>query len=269
MFVFSLFLYALIGIGSGFLAGLLGISGGIVTVPCLLFVFTLMKFPSVDIMQLAMGTSLAAMVFNAISSTYYHHKEKSVDWALVKAMSPGLILGCASGAFISYLLPTSALKIIFGLFSVILGLYFYRQRALPDVERQISAGPPLLNAAAFGVSTLSNILGIGGGTMMVPLFVALKMPMGSAVGTSAAMGFIISLGGAVSYLAFGLVSGLGETIYPHTLGFIYIPAFIVLSITTFLSAPFGARMTHRIASDRLKKYFAIFLIAVGIFLMLS
>lgn len=265
MFAFSLFLYALIGIGAGFLAGLLGMSGGIVTVPCLLLVFTLMKFPSIDIMQLAMGTSLAAMVFNAISSTYYHHKEKSVDWALVKAMSLGLILGCAFGAFISYLLPTAALKIIFGLFSVILGLYFYRQRALPDVERQISAGSPLLNAAAFGISTLSNTLGIGGGTMMVPLFVALKMSMGSAVGTSAATGFIISLGGAASYLAFGL----GETIYPHTLGFIYIPAFIVLSITTFLSAPFGARMTHRIASDRLKKYFAIFLIAVGTFMMIS
>jgi uncharacterized membrane protein YfcA len=265
MLVFSLFLYALIGIVAGFLAGLLGMSGGIVTVPCLLLVFTLMKFSSAAIMQLAMGTSLAAMVFNAISSTYYHHKEKSVDWALVKTMLPGLILGCAAGAFISYLLPTSALKIIFGVFSVILGLYFYHERALPDVERQMPAGPTLLNAASFGVSTLSNILGIGGGTMMVPLFVALKMSMGTAVGSSAATGFIISLGGALAYLVFGL----GETIYPHTLGFIYIPAFIVLSVTTFLSAPFGARMTHRIASDRLKKYFAMCLIAVGIFLMMS
>jgi uncharacterized membrane protein YfcA len=264
MFMLSLFLYAFIGIGAGFLAGLLGMSGGIVTVPCLLLVFTMMKLPSVDIMQLAIGTSLAAMVFNSISATYSHHKEKEVDWKLVKTMLPGLILGCVTGAFVSYLLSTSVLKIIFGIFAVILGLYFFRQRPLPDVETQVTPGTKTLSATSFGVSTLSNILGIGGGAMMVPLFVIYKMPMGSAVGSAAATGFIISLGGAISYLVFGL----GETLYPHTLGFIYLPAFVVLSVTTFLSAPFGARMTHRIASDTLKKYFAVCLMAVGIFMML-
>jgi uncharacterized protein len=265
MLVLSLFLYAFIGIGAGFLAGLLGMSGGIVTVPCLLLVFTMMEFPTVDIMQLAIGTSLAAMAFNAISATYVHHKEKEVDWKLVKTMLPGLILGCIAGAFIGYLLPTPALKIIFGVFAVILGLYFYRQRVLPDVERQLTQGTQILNAAGFGISSLSNILGIRGGTMMVPLFLAFKMTMINAVGSAAATGFIISLGGALSYLAFGL----GEKIYPHTLGFIYLPAFFILSVTTFLSAPFGARMTHRIASDKLKKYFAVCLIAVGIFMMIS
>jgi uncharacterized membrane protein YfcA len=265
MFALSLFLYAFIGIGAGFLAGLLGMSGGIVTVPCLLLVFTMMKFPSVDLMQLAMGTSLAAMVFNAISATYSHHQAKAVDWKLVKTMLPGLILGCVAGAFISYLLSTAILKIIFGVFALIVGLYFYRQRAIPDVEKQFSPAALIVNCAGFGVSTLSNILGIGGGTMMVPLFVAFQMPMSAAVGSSAATGFIISLGGAISYLAFGL----GETIYPHTLGFIYLPAFFILSVMTFLAAPFGARMTHRIASDKLKKYFAICLIAVGIFMMMS
>ena len=265
MSIISLIAYALIGSGAGFLAGLLGMSGGIVTVPCLLLVFTLMDFSSVHIMQLAMGTSLAAMVFNAISSTFSHHKDKAVNWGLVKTMLPGLILGCIAGAFISYLLPTSILKIIFGAFAVIVGLYFYRQRTLPDVEKRISPASMVVNIAGFGVSTLSNILGIGGGTMMVPLFIAFQMPMSKAVASSAATGFIISLGGAISYLAFGL----GETIYPHTLGFIYLPAFFILSMMTFLAAPFGARMTHRIASDKLKKYFAICLIAVGIFIMMS
>ncbi len=265
MFILSLFLYAFIGTGAGFLAGLLGMSGGIVTVPCLLLVFTMMKFPAVHLMQLAMGTSLAAMVFNAISSTYSHQQAKAVDWKLVKTMLPGLVLGCIAGAFISYLLPTSILKIIFGAFAVIVGLYFYRQRALPDVEKRITPAAMIVNIAGFGVSTLSNILGIGGGTMMVPLFVAFQMPMSNAVASSAATGFIISLGGAISYLAFGL----GETIYPHTLGFIYLPAFFILSVMTFLAAPFGARMTHRIASDKLKKYFAVCLIAVGIFMMMS
>jgi len=265
MFVLSLFAYALTGMLAGFLAGLLGMSGGIITVPCLLLIFTLMKFPAIDVMQLAMGTSLAAMVFNAISATYSHNKEHAVNWSLVKGMLPGLILGCLAGAFISYLLSTSILKLIFGVFAVILGLYFYRQRSILDAEPQNSPPTKILNFAGFGVSTLSNILGIGGGTMMVPLFVAFKMPMRGAVGSAAATGFIISLGGAISYLIFGL----GENIYPNTLGFIYLPAFFILSITTFLTAPFGARMTHRIASDKLKKYFALCLIAVGIFMMMS
>jgi len=264
MFALSLFAYAFIGMFAGFLAGLLGLSGGIITVPCLLLVFTLMKFPAIDIMQLAMGTSLAAMVFNAISSTYTHNKEKTVDWKLVKSMLPGLILGCIAGAFISYLLSTAVLKLIFGVFAVILGLYFYRHQTLTDVEPQIPPNRKILNFAGLGVSALSNILGIGGGTMMVPLFVACKMPIRVAVATSAATGFIISLAGALSYLSFGLE----ETIYPHTLGFIYLPAFFILSVTTFLTAPFGARMTHRIASDKLKKYFAVCLIAVGVFMMI-
>ncbi len=263
MFVLSLFAYAFIGMSAGFLAGLLGMSGGIVTVPCLLLVFSLMKFPTVDLMQLAMGTSMAAMIFNAISATYSHNKEQAVDWKLVKIMLPGLILGCITGAFISYLLSTSVLKLIFGVFAIALGFYFYRNRALPEVEQQIAPRSQILNLAGFGVSTLSNVLGIGGGTMMVPLFVAFKMSMRGAVASSVATGFIISLGGAISYLIFGL----GETVYPHTIGFIYLPAFFILSVTTFLSAPFGARMSHRMSSDKLKKYFAFCLIAVGIFMI--
>ncbi len=265
MFIVSLFAYAFIGIGAGFLAGLLGMSGGIVTVPCLLLVFTLMKFPTVHIMQLAMGTSLAAMVFNSISATYTHHQEHAVDWKIVKTMLPGLILGCIAGAFVSYLSSTSLLKIIFGIFAVILGIYIYRYRALPEVEAQISPGKKILNFAGFAVSSISNMLGIGGGTMMVPIFVAFKMTMRSAVGCSAATGFIISLGGAVSYLIFGL----GETTYEYTIGFIYIPAFVILAVTTFLTAPSGAHLTHRMAADKLKKYFSICLIGIGIFMMLA
>lgn len=265
MFVLSLIAYAIIGMVAGFLAGLLGTSGGIVTVPCLLLVFTLMDFPSVAIMQLAIGTSLAAMVFNAISATYSHHLQQEVNWKLVRQMLPGLILGCIVGALISYWLSTAVLKWIFGIFAIILGFYFFRQRMLSDIDQPITPHTATLNLGGFAVSTLSNILGIGGGTMMVPLFIGLNLSMRSAVGDAAATGFIISLGGAISYL----VVGLGETIYPDTVGFIYLPAFFVLSVTTFLSAPFGARMTHRIASDKLKKYFAVCLIAIGLLLIVS
>src|SRR5690348_6236268 len=116
MFIFSLVAYAIIGLIAGFLGGLLGISGGLVTVPCLFLIFKMLHFPSVYLMQLAIGTSLAAMVFNAISATYTHHHQKGVNWKLVRTMLPGLILGCIAGAFVSYLLPGFILELIFAVF---------------------------------------------------------------------------------------------------------------------------------------------------------
>ncbi len=255
---------ALIGLVAGFIGGLLGISGGLVTVPCLFLVFSLQHFPTGDLMQLAIGTSLAAMVFNAISATYSHHRQKTVKWNLVKAMFPGLILGCIAGAFLSYLLSTTILQLIFGIFAVLLGLYLYRHRRLPQIDPHRFSNGKTLNPIGFGVSMVSNILGIGGGTMFVPIFIGLKVPMKNAIGTSAATGFIVSLAGAISYLVFGW----GETHYEHTLGYIYLPAFVILAVTTFMTAPFGARMAEHIKSVKLKRLFSIALLALGILMLI-
>ena len=260
MLVLSLVAYAVIGIGSGLLAGLLGMSGGIITVPCLLFVFKWLGFPSEELMQFAIGTSLAAMVFNALSSTYSHNKRGAINWKLVKKIAPGLILGCVIGAYFGHILPNRILQLIFAVFAILLGLYFFRHKELPSVGTFTLPSKPVLNSYGFGVGALSNILGIGGGTMTVPLFVAFKLPLKASVATSAATGFIITLAGAVSYLIFGL----GDTYYSYTFGYIYLPAFVILAMTNFIAAPYGARLAHSMETDKLKKVFALSLLLVGI-----
>lgn len=256
--------FTIVGLGAGFLAGLLGVSGGLLTVPCLLFMFKQLNFPSVHLMQLAIGTSLAAMVFNSISSTYSHHREKGVNWKMVKSMIPGLILGCLLGAFVGHLLPGAILQLIFGVFVIFLGIYFYRFKGIAKLKSHEVPTVFKLNSYGFWVSAFSNILGIGGGTMMVPVFVRFKFPMKMAIGSSAATGFLISLTGAISYLYFGF----GETFYEHTQGYVYIPAFVILAVTTFITAPYGAKIAHKLASDKLKQYFAMALITLGIIMLI-
>lgn len=263
MFGIHLIWYGLVGLLSGFVGGLLGISGGLIAVPCLFLMFTIQQLPTTDLMQLAIGTSLAAMVFNAISATYAHHLQKNVKWPLVKTMLPGLIMGCIAGAFLSDLFSTVMLQIIFGVFVIAFGLYFYKHRKLPKLGPHPLLTEKRLRPVGFLVGTISNLLGIGGGTMMVPIFVGFKLPMKNAIGTSAATGFVISFVGAFAYLIFGLE----ETTIQYTLGYIYLPAFFILAITTFLAAPYGAKMAQRLHTDKLKKLFSLAMVVLGILML--
>jgi len=258
-------LLMMIGLGAGLLGGLLGISGGIITVPCLVYLFRYYGFASVEILQLAIGTSLASMVFNAAAAMYAHHSVGAVNWKIVKRMLPGLVLGCLVGAFIGQILPSALLEIIFGFFALIIGYHFYRNKGLQHLGEGTTPKASMLNGLGFGVGAISNILGIGGGTMTVPLFARLKVPLKSAVGTSTATGFIITLLGSATYL----ILGAGETFYPMTIGFIYIPAFIVLAITTSLTAPIGAKLAHRLKTNHLKKVFAVCLMIVGLLMVIQ
>lgn len=255
-----LIICAIIGLGAGVLGGLLGISGGVITVPCLVYLFKYYEFSPTHLVQLAIGTSLAAMVFNTASSMLAHQRKGAIRWIVVFRMLPGLILGCAVGAYFAHLLPSFVLEIMFGCFAITLGVYFYFHKNLAEIDHNQGLSNFLLTSLGFGVGAISNILGIGGGTLTVPLFAWLKMSIKASVASSTATGLIISLTGALSYLLFGL----GETYYVDTLGFIYIPAFIVLAITTFVAAPFGAYLSHRLETHHLKKVFAVCLVIVGI-----
>ncbi len=262
MEIWPLVAFVVVGIVAGTLSGLLGISGGIVTIPCLILIFHLMDFPAVYIMQLAIGTSLAAMVFNAIASTWSHHHHKAVIWEFVKKMIVGISLGSVIGAFIGDTLPTAILELIFGVFAIGLGIYFYREQTVFHHE-QIAPSKGALNAWGVAIGTLSSLLGIGGGSMTVPLFLHYKIPLKKAIGTSAATGVVITFVGAVSYLIFGL----NEAFYSYSIGYIYLPAFAVLAVTTFFAAPLGAKLTQTIETSKLKKIFGIVLILTGIFMM--
>jgi len=256
--------YAFIGAIAGLLAGLLGVSGGFITIPCLLLIFHFLDFPPIHLMQLAIGTSLAAMVFNTLTAAWSHQYHKVIRWDIVKSMTPGLILGCIVGAFIGHILPTKVLQMFFALFAIVLGIHFYRGTQWFKEARPLPS-PGIWNGIGFGIGALSNVLGIGGGVLSVPVFTAYRLPMRNAIGSSAAAAFIITFIGAIGYLIFGL----GETYYKYTVGYIYLPAFCVIAVTTFFAAPLGARLTHSIDVRSLKRLFAVVLFIIGISMFLK
>lgn len=261
----TLLLLALVGVGAGVLGGLLGISGGLITVPALLVIFTYMDFPPAYIMHLSIGTSLAAMVVNSFSSTMAHHQREAVMWKLIFTLIPGLILGAICGAFVARGLTSKTLQDLFGIFVTLLGIYMLFSRLKQSHDSPQLPPGPLLSLLGFFIAALSSFLGIGGGSLIVPALLACKVKIGHAIGTSAAMGFIITTIGALSYLSFGY----GKDTTPFSIGYLYIPAFIMLSVATFISAPYGAKLAHHLPALLLKRLFAIALIATGILMLIK
>ncbi len=255
--------FAAVGALAGTLSGLLGISGGMVTVPCLLFIFEWMGFPKEHLMQMAIGTSLASMVINACSSTWAHHIKLNVKWDLFKSMLPGVLFGSICGAFVAYLLPSNALEIFFGVVACGFAVYMWYSSVPHAEEKERLPNKLVLNTFSFGIAAFSNILGIGGGIMTVPVLLAYRVPMKKAVGTSAATTISISLVGAISYLYLGR----GETSMPLTFGYLYLPAFAIISVASIFGAFFGTALSHRLPVPILKKIFAGCLLIAGLLMM--
>ncbi len=260
-----LLLFACVGIGAGLLGGMLGISGGLVTVPSLLFIFTYMDFPEPYIMHLAIGTSLAAMVINASASAMAHNQKGAVIWKLIHKMVPSLIIGSILGAFIARRLTSHILQYIFAYFVIVLGIYMLLSR--PKMSRNSPHLPhgPITTILGFLIAGISNILGLGGGSMLVPALLAFKVKMKLAVGTSAATGLIITTIGAISYLYFGY----GKDTTPFSIGYLYLPAFIMIGVAAFISAPYGAKLAYVLPSSLLRRIFAVALIATGTLMLFN
>lgn len=261
--IFPFLLYILIGAASGVLAGLVGVSGGVITVPCLFFAFRMLDFPDDVSMHTAIGTSLAAMCFNGLSSTWAHAKRKMVRWDIFFAMLVGMILGSVCGAFAADNFSTVFLEMFFGLFACLLGLHFLRPYLL-EVRKAKSAGRTLLNLYGFGIAFISNILGIGGGIITVPTLIHHKIPEKQAIATSAATGFVITLLGAVFYLGLGV----RHTPIPDSLGYLYLPAFFAVGLASFAMAPYGAALTHRASPALLRRIFGGVLFLTGITMLI-
>lgn len=263
MEIFALIAYVLIGVVSGLFAGLLGIGGGVITVPCLVFVFSLIGFPQAHLMHTAIGTSLASMILTGIASTIAHHKHKGVVWKIVYAMLPGIIIGCLFGAFIANFLSAVFLEIIFGFFACSLGAYILFSKK----KKKIAIAKPRKNTIyswfGLGIATVANLLGIGGGIFTVPLLLKYQFPAQKAVGTSAATSLTISFFGSFGYFYFGI----DKIHIKESLGYIYLPAFFLLGLATIFCAPIGAKMAHRISDNKLRKIFAGTLIIIGILMV--
>ncbi|MBF0481262.1 MAG: sulfite exporter TauE/SafE family protein [Desulfovibrionaceae bacterium] len=251
-------LYPVFGLIAGILAGLLGVGGGIVVVPALVFIFSVQGLPAGHVMQMALGTSLGTIMFTSISSFRAHHRRGAVDWGIVKAIAPGILLGTFSGSYLAARLSTDVLKGFFGVFL----LYVATQMLLdvrPKPSRELP-GLPGLTGAGLIIGAVSSLAGIGGGTLTVPFMTWCNTPMRLAVGTAAAIGFPIALAGTAGYL----VNGLGAANLPdYHLGFIYLPALAGVSAASVLTAPLGARLAHALPVSALKRFFAVFLYLVA------
>lgn len=247
-------LYALAGAVAGVLAGLLGVGGGIVIVPVLSVLFTMQGMPPEHMMQMALGTSLASIMFTSVSSMRAHHRHGAVRWNVVKLITPGIVLGTLLGSKLASVLSSGFLKGFFVCFLYYVCLQMFLNFK-PKPSREIPRLGPMTGVGGF-IGVLSALVGIGGGTLTVPFMTWCNIPMHQAVGTGAAIGFPIALAGAVGFVVNGLgVPGLPEA----SLGYVYLPALFGLVVCSMLTAPTGAKIAHKLPVPKLKKVFAVFL----------
>jgi uncharacterized protein len=253
-----LLMYILVGAIAGVLAGLLGIGGGLVIVPMLVFCFVQQGIPDAMIMHLALGTSLASIMFTAVSSFRAHDRLGAVHWDVVRKIVIGIFTGTFIGSFIAAQLSTPFLKGFFVVF-----LYYVAVQMLankkPKPSRQIPGHGPMFGVGNV-IGVVSSLVGIGGGTLSVPFMIWCNMPVHHAIGTSAAIGFPIAIAGTIGYIVNGWsVQNLPE----FSMGYVYLPALLGIVVTSVLTAPLGVRLAHSLPVDRLKRVFAILLLVVA------
>jgi uncharacterized membrane protein YfcA len=257
--------FLLLGALTGVLAGLLGVGGGIVLVPMLVFIYGGLPWGPVhaaQIAHLALGTSLASIVATSLASVRAHHRRGAVDWLLVKRFSPGLVVGTLAGTALAAMLSTPALKALFVLFAWLVGLQMLLNLR-PAAARALPA-PGGLHLAGAGIGVFSSLVGIGGGSVSVPFMSWCSVPLHRAIATSAALGFPIALAGSLGFIANGLqAEARGQVLPAWSLGYVYLPALAGIALGSVLTAPLGARLAHALPVARLKQLFALLLLVLG------
>lgn len=251
--------YLLLGIVTGFLAGLFGIGGGAVMVPALTVMFAAQGFAPDYVVHLALGTSMATIIPTSLSSLRAHHRHGAVLWPAVRALAPGILLGTFAATFLASGLSPRPLAIFFCLFMSYVAAQMILNRK-PSPSRQLP-GPVGMSAVGGGIGAVSALVAIGGGTLTVPFLSWCNVRLQTAIGTSAAVGLPIALAGASGYL----INGWGTPGLPaNSLGFIYWPAVIAMAAASLFSAPIGARLAHRLPVAALKKLFAALIILLAL-----
>ncbi len=243
---------------AGVLAGLLGVGGGLVIVPVLLWVFATLAMNPDVIPHLAIGTSLATIVVTALSSIHAHQSRGAIGWAWVWGLTPGILLGAWFGTVIAAWLSGSSLKRIFGFFVILLGVQMLMGVRFERTWRL----PGRWGLAGVGgvIGMLSALIGIGGGSLTVPFLAGGGVVMSQAVATSAACGFPIAVAGTLGFVW----NGWGLPGLPSgSSGFVYWPAVAGITLTSSLMAPWGARLAHHLPAVVLKRVFSALLLLMG------
>ena len=250
--------YLILGAITGYLAGLFGVGGGLVLVPVLLMLFDAQQFPAENIMHLALGTSMASILFTSLASMRKHHQHDAVNWQVVRSITPGILIGTALGALLAASIPTRGLGIFFALF-----VYLAATQILFDVRphatRQL---PGTAGMTLTGILTgwLSSLVSIGGGTVIVPFLLWCNVSLRNAIGTSAAIGFPVAVGGTIGYVLTGVSA---HDLPAHSLGFVYLPALLWVALASTITAPLGAKTTHHLKVGLLRKLFALLLLVLA------
>jgi uncharacterized protein len=249
----------LMGAATGFLAGLLGIGGGMIQVPFLVVLIAQRGVAESMALKMAIATGMATIVFTSLSSVRAHHARGAVRWPIVRAMAPGIVVGAiAAGAGAFALLKGAALGLAFALFVGYSATQMLLDRK-PRATRQLPS-PTTQAGVGVGIGALSSLVGAGGAFLSVPFMTWCNVPIHHAVGTAAALGFPIATAGSVGYLIAGW--GLSPAL-PGAFGFFYLPALVVVSAISVVMAPLGARTAHALDVRAFKRVFALLLYAVA------
>ena len=246
---------------AGFMAGLLGVGGGIIMVPALYYAFTVLDFDILTRMHLSVGTSLAIIIPTSIISTKTHMEYDAVDFKMVKSFGIFILLGVIAGTFLAVNLKTPALVLFFSVFAFVVGLFFiFIREKLMENPKKIS--DLIKNISGVIIGFISVPLGIGGGSLMVPFMRTFGYDIRKSIGTAAAVGFLIALSGTVTMIVGGKVINNVNT--PFSIGYINLLGFIVFVPVTMIMARIGAKAVYKIDKKLLSKIFGTFLIVVSI-----
>lgn len=257
-------LLASLGAVAGFLAGLLGVGGGIILVPGLYAVFNFLQpnmgFDVTHLMHLSVGTSLAIIIPTGFSSALAHHKRGSVDFNLIKMIAGGIVVGVIFSTWVVQGLDALTMKMIFASAILVLAIIMIANPARFQISQE-EPKQPFSSLAGFVIGGLSTLIGIGGATLSVPYLSLHGVPMHRAVGSASAMGLVIAVPAAIGFMIIG--SGQNN-LPPFSVGYVNFMAWAAIIPVSVSIAPLGVRVAHKISVKRLKVTFAIFMMVVAL-----
>lgn len=251
-------LFAITGLFTGVIAGLLGIGGGVIAVPALYYIFLQFGHLEKDLMHVCIATSLASTFLTSIGSTWAHRDKAAIIKSILKIMAPGLVVGCILGVFFTYYLHSDSLRMIFGSMAIAFAMYFFFPK-LPSLNIAPSPNKSLMIFGTF-FGCLSSLLGIGGGIFMVPTLLGYHVSMKDVVAVSSAGTLITAFFGSIAFL----IISWNRTPAPYTLGYIEIPAFLLIGLCSLLTTSLGVKLSQYLSSNLIKRIFALALAATGL-----
>ncbi len=260
----TIFYLIMLGSFVGIVSGLFGIGGGGIIVPVLTSILLMNDFPIDNVVHIALGTSMATIIVTSFSSFRSHHKKGAVRWDIVKLMIPGIILGTFLATFVASNLNSFVLSICFSVFMAYSALVMFFNKK-PKSEKKVFSAPKQVLAGSV-IGSLSSLVSIGGGILTVPYLIWQSIDIKKAIGTSSAVGFPIAIAGTIGYI----INGWEYTSYDNLMiGFVNLPSLLFIATFSYLTAPIGVSLAHKLPLDILKKLFSLLPLALSIKLLLT